>query len=91
MDDVNKKSEFNERRLELIIKYGEKYGELIAVNDIAIGMNEEMITASIGKPNNIETIKTEEANGQSTVASTWTYDKKYIVFFENKLVVKINQ
>ena len=82
---IEKENEFKEKKMKLIIQYGEEYGEQIAVNNISIGMSKEMVIASIGDPDAMETTR----DGVFTTLSTWVYDKKYVISFENEIVIDI--
>ena len=81
----------SDNRVELIAKYGDKMGELIFNNQVAVGMTEAMVLISLGKPDDI---KIEE--GLIITTRTLTYNGKYILTLDqfpasNAVVKKIKK
>lgn len=64
--------------------YGETNGNLIAKNEIEIGMNKEMCLLSWGKPYDIYTVKTE-----NKVIEILFYSYQKTLHFENNILFKI--
>lgn len=71
-------------REQLINKFGQHNGELIAEGKVKIGMTPEMCRLAWGEPWDIE--KTTTAAGTK---EHWFYSWKYNLYFENGVLVKI--
>lgn len=73
-----------ERRNNLIAKYGEKWGNLISEHKVAVGMTKEMCKEAIGYPSNTFTKTTEI--GKSEV---WVYNNslftRWLYFYDGVL------
>jgi hypothetical protein len=92
--EKQKKEEFEEserkrinaetRKAEYIKKYGQKYGELVALGKFEIGMTMDMCRDSWGMPTNLYEEKT---NGKTFVV--WTYFKMTKLYFLNNKLTKI--
>lgn len=87
--EINKRNNLEKLRqkkyLEKCINlYGEKNGNLIAKNEIEIGMNKEMCLLSWGKPFDIYTVKTE-----NKIREILHYSYQKSLYFENNILVKI--
>lgn len=79
--------EFAQTKAEMISKYGEKYGTLIAENKVAIGMTKTMCVLAWGQPTNVNTTTT--ANGSR---DQYVYrEKGAYLYFENGKLVTIQQ
>lgn len=74
-----------ERKQKMIANYGNKYGELVAKYQIALGMTKKMCEDAWGFPMN--TYRTTTSFGQSDV---WCYNYKTRVYFYNGKVVQID-
>lgn len=74
------------RKAELIAKYGENYGTIIAAGKVVIGMTKEMCIASWGKP--LDVHKTIMAN---MVIEQWMYNYSSLLMFENGKLTQITQ
>lgn len=74
-----------EHRDHIIKKYGEKYGEQIALRQVSLGMTPEMVLEAWGEPYH----KSASQNENKTVES-WAFDRNRYVNFENGKVVRIN-
>ena len=74
-----------EHRDHIIKKYGEKYGEQIALRQVSLGMTPEMVLEAWGEPYH----KSASQNENKT-AESWAFDRNRYVNFENGKVVRIN-
>lgn len=72
------------QRESLILKYGQKYGSLIADKKVAVGMTKEMCIAAWGKPSDIN--KTTTAYG---VREQWVYNLKTYLYFDDDILTTI--
>jgi hypothetical protein len=61
-------------RANMIQKYGEKYGNLIAEGEICVGMTKDMCRESLGRPE--QTNKTTNVLGEVEV---WTYISNWVM------------
>jgi hypothetical protein len=61
-------------RANMIQKYGEKYGNLIAKGEICVGMTKDMCRESLGRPE--QTNKTTNVLGEVEV---WTYISNWVM------------
>ena len=77
---VNKEN----HRKECINKYGEKYGELVALGKLEIGMTMDMCRDSWGTPTNLY----EEKTNEKTYV-IWSYFKMTKLYFLNNKLTKI--
>ena len=69
-------------RIEMISKYGEKYGNAIIEGKVMLGMSQQMCQEAWGRP--IDKYNTITSN---TTKSTWLYNyKTYLHFVDGKLV-----
>ncbi len=77
-----KERELSEAQKNILEKYGSHFGSLINDNRVVIGMTKEMVTASIGYPQDIN-----RSVGSWGVHEQWVYSKRGIyVYFENEKV-----
>lgn len=74
-----------EHRDHIIKKYGQKYGEQIALRQIALGMTPEMVLAAWGEPYRKSTTQNE-----TKTAESWAFDRNRYVNFENGKVVYVS-
>ncbi len=72
------------KRESLILKYGQKYGSLIAERKVVIGMTKEMCVAAWGKPSEIN--KTTATYG---VHEQWVYNIKTYLYFDDDILTTI--
>ena len=72
------------RRENLIKKYGEKYGTMIADGHVAIGMTKPMCIDAWGKPQDIN-----RTTGTYGVHEQWVYNMKSYLYFENDILTTI--
>lgn len=83
--EQTKKNKSAERKKKMIANYGNKYGELVAKYQVALGMTKKMCEDAWGFPMN--TYRTTTSFGQSEV---WCYNYKTKVYFYNGKVVQID-
>lgn len=72
-------------RQQMLTKYGERFGNLVANKQVAIDMTQAMVSDAWGKPMNI--YRTTTKYGQSEV---WCYNYKTKVYLYNGKVVQID-
>jgi hypothetical protein len=72
------------RRENLIKKYGEKNGSMIADGRVAIGMSKQMCIDSWGKPQDIN-----RTTGTYGVHEQWVYNLKSYLYFEGDILTTI--
>jgi len=76
---VKNQKAYEVRKKELIKKYGSYFGKLISERRIAIGMTNNMVIESIGKPDDIN-----RTVGSWGVNEQWVYDVKGLyIYFKN--------
>lgn len=73
-----------ERRENLIKKYGDRYGNMIADGKVEIGMNAQMCTDAWGKPRDIN-----RTTGAYGTHEQWVYNLKSYLYFENGKLITI--
>lgn len=73
----------NERRSNIIAKYGETYGNLIIKGQVIIGMTKEQCIEALGNPQRINRTVTS-----LTTREQWVYVNKYL-YFENGILITI--
>lgn len=78
------KARAEKKRKEIIAKYGEKFGNLILVRKVDLGMSKEMCKLAIGSP--INTIRSKSSIGTSDI---WIYSSTSYLRFENDRLVEI--
>ena len=83
--DIEKAKE--QRKKEILAKYGEKWGNLILNRKVAVGMTEEMCRESVGYPTNRFTKTT--AVGKSEVWSYTNYNATMWLYFNDGVIYKI--
>lgn len=71
----------NERRTNILARYGEYYGNLILQGKIVIGMTKQQCIDAIGNPTRINRTTTA-----STIYEQWVYSGRYLYFENGKLV-----
>jgi len=81
-----KRKELEERRLKFIIEYGEKYGELVSINELEIGMSKEMCADAWGAPTKIKQLETG-----SGIYDIWNYLDIAKLYFINDKLSKIER
>lgn len=80
-----KAQEVAEHKQNMIAKYGEKIGELVASKQVALNFTKEMVKDAWSKPMN--TYRTTTKYGQTEV---WCYNYKTRVYFHNGKVIQID-
>ena len=82
--------EENERvekhKAECVSRFGQRKGALVAKGEIEIGLTTEMCEVAWGTPWDIVKTKTS-----SVAKEVWSYNWKYKLHFENKILVKVTQ
>lgn len=73
----------NERKTNILVRYGEYYGNLILQGKIVIGMTKQQCIDAIGNPTRINRTTTA-----STIYEQWVYSGRYL-YFENGNLVTI--
>ena len=71
----------NERKTNILARYGEYYGNLILQRKIIIGMTKQQCIDAIGNPKRINRTITA-----STIYEQWVYSGRYLYFENGKLV-----
>ena len=69
---------------DCIAKFGQKYGLLVYVGDVAMGMTKEMCRAAWGEPDHIN--KTTTKNGKH---EQWVYSLGNYLYFDNNILTEI--
>lgn len=72
------------RRANLIKKYGEKYGSLVANGKVVIGMTKQMCIDAWGRPEDIN-----RTTGAFGVHEQWVYNLKSYLYFEGEILTTI--
>jgi hypothetical protein len=75
-----------QRKQEILKKYGNYFGKLINNEKVAIGMTKEMCALSWGKPFRMDEITTESGKYE-----LWQYDYKTFIYFEGNTLKIIKQ
>ena len=73
-----------QRKQDLVLLYGDMYGNLIAQNKVGLGMSPEMCKLAWGNPLKITTI--QDSDG---IFTTWIYNLSTFIYFKNNKVVRI--
>ena len=71
----------NERKTNILVRYGEYYGNLILQGKIVIGMTKQQCIDAIGNPTRINRTTTAV-----TIYEQWVYSGRYLYFENGKLV-----
>ena len=83
--ELSRQKRIDERKRDMIVKYGTEMGVLVGEKKVTIGMTQEMCRDAWGRPMN--TYRTTTKYGQSEV---WCYNYKTRVYFYNGKVVQID-
>lgn len=83
--ELSKQKRIEERKRDMIVKYGTEIGVLVGDRKVTIGMTQEMCRDAWGRPMN--TYRTTTKYGQGEV---WCYNYKTRVYFYNGKVVQID-
>lgn len=75
------------RRQELVAKYGDKYGNLIAKGKVAIGMTKEMCRKAVGYPSN--QYKATTARGTSEIWVYYALGATTVLYFDDNVLYLI--
>lgn len=78
---IEAKKREDERRSNILAKYGEYYGNLILQGKIVIGMTKRQCIDAIGNPTRINRTTTA-----LTIYEQWVYSGRYLYFENDKLV-----
>lgn len=73
-----------EHRDNVVKKYGQKYGEQIALRQVSLGMTPEMVVEAWGEPYRRSIVQNE-----TKTAESWAFDRNRYVNFENGKIVYI--
>lgn len=77
-------NEYTNWKNQIIEKYGEKYGNMILLRKVQIGMTKEMCSESWGNPYDINTTS---VNGKTS--EQWVYENDSYLYFDNGILTAV--